>query len=193
MPEKNTTLDDHSPILHMGGENDWEQGITETSRADRNVINGIPTSMLSEIEIWERFLDLQYTRHAKKRLQSYLNQKSERPWEDGHYYIEMYPSEYIFLDDPSKLQPYLKNAKRIEMGFNPKGQVCKVSYVLDLTTHCAHLYSNFSKPPTRWLFFCVGVDGFIKTINITPGEKYREYYGGDIEYVNYEKLLQCVY
>ena len=196
MPEKDTSVTTtiHAPILHMGGEKDWERGITETSRVDRQVLNHIPASMLSEIGIWERFLDLRYTRHAKRRLQLYVNQSSERPWEDGYHYTEMYSSEYMFLSNPAKLQPYLPHAKKVEMGLNPKGQVCKVSYVLDLTTHCPHLYSKFTRPPaSRWLFFCVGVDGFIKTINITPGEKHRKCYGGDIEYLNYEKLIQCVY
>lgn len=180
-------------VLRMGGEKDWEVGIMEILRIDRGLLALLPATAFSEVEIWERFLDLNYTRHAQRRLETYVDQWSDRPWIDGEHYMEMYASEYEFLKNPSKLEPLLPYAKRVEIGINKNGKVCKISYVLDLTTHCPHLYKKMPQNgKSRWLFICVGVDGFIKTINITPGEKERTSYGGHVKYMDFHGLMQTV-
>ena len=180
-------------VLRMGGEKDWEVGITEIIRIDRGLLALLPSTAFTEVEIWERFLDLNYTRHAQRRLESYVDQWSDRPWFDGEHYVEMYTSEYEFLKKPSNLEPLLPHAKRVEIGINKYGKVCKISYVLDLSAHCPQIYKKM--PPntkSRWLFICVGVDGFIKTINITPGEKERSSYGGHVKYMDFHGLMQTV-
>lgn len=178
-------LDDF--VLRMGGEKDWENGISEEYRLDRRVLNALPHSCFSELEIWEHFVDLKFTKHATQRLMSYVGKVSEKPW-NGEEYIELYSQEFDFLKKVSNMQSLLKHCKRVELGLNRFGKVCKVSYVLDLTEHCPQLYSNQGHE-SRWLFFCVGVDGSIKTINITPDEKKKEQYGGTIQYIGLNDLL----
>lgn len=180
-----TNLNDF--VLRMGGEKDWKNGISEEFRIDRRVLNSLPLSCFSELEIWEQFVDLKLTKHATQRLTTYMGKVSDKPW-NGEEYIELYPQEFDFLKKVTNIQLLLKHAKRIELGLNRFGKVCKVSYVLDLMEHHPHLYSK-QQHESRWLFFCVGVDGSIKTINITPEEKKKEQYGGMIEYIGLNDLL----
>lgn len=174
-------------VFRMGGERDWEQGISEDFRIDRRVLNSLPSSCFSELEIWERFVDLRFTKHAMQRIIKYVGKISEKPW-NGEDYIELYPQEFDFLRKVTNMQALLEHSKRVELGLNRFGKVCKVSYVLDLKTYSPHLYSN-QACGSRWLFFCVGIDGSIKTINITPEEKKKDLYGGRIRYIGLDELL----
>ncbi len=100
-------------------------------------------------------------------MKNYVNCWAAKPWGNLNY-IEMYESEYNFLKNPKNLCKHLKDCKMVEIGLNEFGKVCKVSYIVYLDQVCPQLYL---KSESRCLFFCVGVDGFIKTINITPGNE----------------------
>jgi hypothetical protein len=177
----------------MADENDWAKGIVEEYRMDRRILNFISHDSalyFSELEVWERFVDLKFTKHAMQRLTSYVGKISEKPWE-GKEYIEVYPQEFEYLKKLTNIQSLFQYAKRVELGLTRYGKVCKVSYVLDLTVHCPQLYSN-RNDEKRWLFLCIGVDGSIKTMNITPEEKRKDVYGGKIEYITMEDVYQWV-
>ena len=125
-------MDLSNNILCMGDDNDWTKGITEVTRLDRQLISKLPKTIFAKIEKWEQQLRLQYTKHALTRMSQYNNCISERPWDNGKHYVEFYPSECSYLKCPENLQRHLKYAKRVEIGLNKFGRVCKVSYVLYL-------------------------------------------------------------
>jgi hypothetical protein len=177
--------------LKMGGEKDWTNKITEVFRIDRRLISQLPVHIFSEIKEWESKINLNYTYHAIKRMKEYIGRVSDRPWDDGKHYIEFYHQEGKYLENPINLQQHFCKSKIVEIGLNRFGKVCKVSYVLPLHEVVPLLYEKNSQ--SRCLFFCVCIDGYIKTINITPNEKKRRHYGGSIEYLNKDTFLSIVH
>ena len=180
-----------SYILKMGGEKDWTNKISEVYRIDRRLLSKLPNHVFSEIKEWENKINLKYTAHAIKRMKEYVGKLSERPWDDGKHYIEFYNKEEKYLVNSKNLQNHFHQSKMVEIGLNRFGKVCKVSYILPLHEFVPLLYGDIQQ--SRYLFFCVCVDGYIKTINITPNEKKRGHYGGLVEYLNEYSFLSVIH
>lgn len=195
------------PPLKMGNGDDWKFNITEESRIDRQVLSELPPNTFHYIDQWRKGINLFYTCHAKERMKQYINKCSDGNYDGG--YIELYESEAKFLKNPKHLVNHLKNAECVEIGLNKYGKVCKVSFVLDLVEHFPFLYSDRDvtdsmddvierfnkftvKDKSRFLFLCVGVDGGIKTVNITPRRKIKESYGGVVKYLTLNEVIQII-
>jgi hypothetical protein len=178
------------PSLIFARDDDYKYGLSETMRIERGVMKDLPLSMFDEVKYWEQHITLNYTKHALDRMHQYVDRISDRPWIDGYYFTEMFFSEYDYLKNPRNLQRHLNQAKIVELGLNDRYQICKVSFILQLDRVCPFLYDK-SEP--RCLFFCVTPGGFLKTINICPGEKINHSYGGKVEYLSLRKVMNMVY
>lgn len=176
----------------MAGMNDWQYGLEELYRINRSILTQLPEITFNNIQKWEEHVQLKYTNHAINRMIQYTNRLSKQPWIDQQYYVEFYPQETQYFSNPQMLQQVFQKSKCVEIGLNKNSQVCKISYVLPLHQVCKKLYNNISNSLTRWLFFCVGVDGYIKTLNITPNEKNKLIYGGTVPYLNFNQTIQML-
>jgi hypothetical protein len=181
-------------ILSMGHPEDWKHGISEVSRINRKLMSELCPSTFVNVNAWQQNIRLSYTRHATKRMWDYVNKISDKPWDNGVRYIEFYPQEARYLENPNNLQQHFHKAQRVEIGLNKYGKVCKVSYALYLNEECPFLYTGNGNgnEHKRCLFFCVGVDGGIKTMNICPEQKQRNVYGGRIEYLTLDSLHRII-
>ena len=186
----------------MAGKDDWQYGLEESFRINRSVLTQLPEIMFNNIKQWEEHVQLKYTNHATNRMIQYTNRLSKQPWIDQQHYIEFYPQETRYFSNPQMLQQVFCKRKCVEIGLNKNGQVCKLSYILLLHQVCKKLYNsnnnnnnnnnNISDSLTRCLFFCVGVDGYIKTLNITPTEKNKPTYGGTVPYLNFNQTIHLL-
>ena len=98
-------------------------------------------------------------RHSmEERLQKYVNKKSR-----CGKYIEVLEEEVPELTNTSNLL-LSDRLLPVELGFNRRGQVCKVAYTVPLK-------------PNRVAFLCIGVaDGGLKTFYVNPTFKWRAKY-----------------
>ena len=185
--------------LKMGSPDDWKRKITEMYRIDRQLLSTLPSHIFTDIKKWEQEVNFSFTPHAMQRMKEYVWKQSLHPWDHDRHYIEFYPQEEQYLNNPRNLQAHFSQAKLVEVGLNSFGKVCKLSYVLKLHEVAPFLYDqNFlhyigEDEVSRILFFCVGLDGYLKTLNITPNEKKRKYYGGSVQYLDEKSFLSVVH
>lgn len=127
------------------------------------------------------FPKLCMTKHLRDRLSRYIN----RPSLCGTY-LELYPREFGWLLSlPRWLQSGLP-FEIVEIGFNQEREICKVALVINV----AHLESRFlgRSLTSRVLFVCIGTDGGIKTLYISPSFKNRSQYNGQVTYASLQTL-----
>ena len=97
-------------------------------------------------------------RHSiEERLESYVNKLSKHGT-----YVEVLPEELPELKNVAKLMAK-PDLRVVEIGFNRDEQVCKVGLTVSLSTE-------------RVAFLCVGMDGGLKTMYVTPEFKWRKKY-----------------
>ena len=103
---------------------------------------------------------LRITRHLQDRLRGYVNCLSR-----CGTYFELLPQEYDYLQN---LRQTLLSQKLylVQVGFNCRLEICKLAWVTQFPENVSG----------RWLFLCVGTDGGIKTLYVTPEYKHRKKY-----------------
>jgi hypothetical protein len=107
---------------------------------------------------------LRLTHHLKERLQGYVHKMSR-----CNTYIEMYPSEYSYLQTVGTwFSTMIKEGTYclVQLGWNAQKEICKIGLVTRLPLGVTG----------RWLFLCIGADMGIKTMYITPEYKHRDTY-----------------
>jgi hypothetical protein len=144
---------------------------TEVRRADKSILDDLEfTSTAGRTgdaqQVLGQVVDtlaplIRITTHLRERLDGYVGQQSRC----GRY-TELYPSEHLHL---LHLTLWLSGARStvVEIGFNGDGELCKISLVTTL-------------PSKRTLFLCLGMDGGVKTVYVTPQYKYRNTYRGAV-------------
>lgn len=171
-------------ILKLGGAWDWKRRVYEVVRIGRNIMSTLPACAFRDIERWERTVHIDITNHARARMHEYINKPSKH-----NDYIEMYESEYDYLINPKNIESLLRVSKRVEIGFDSFARVCKIGYTVALDRYCPFLYSTQEQ---RCLFICLGIDGYVRTLNITPREKTRQLLGGKNGYLNHDELRKFI-
>lgn len=179
--------------LKFARDDDYKYGLSETMRIHRFVLDELPSPITNEVKKWEQTVRLNYTKHATDRMHQYVDRVSDRPWIDGKRYTEMFYEEFEYLQNPTRLQKHLSQSKIVELGLNNRFDICKVSFVLHLDKVCPYLYDKYNEYESRCLFFCVSPGGYLKTINICPGEKLYPSYGGKVKYLDLETVMKIVY
>jgi hypothetical protein len=103
---------------------------------------------------------LRITRHLQERLRGYVDCLSK----NGDYY-ELLPTEYEYLQN---LRDRIaeQNLYLVQIGFNQRSEICKIAWVTQFPAYVSN----------RWLFLCVGTDGGVKTLYVTPEYKHRKRY-----------------
>lgn len=151
----------------------YKQVTREVFRADHRTLSLMPVDKFTELNEWEKNMQLHSTRHFfEERLKPYLNR-----WSRNGKYIELYPAELVEILSTDLKQKILdRQAILVELGFNETHEICKAAYVFPLTTR-------------RFLFFCIGMDSGIKTAYITPMYKFRANYQG-MRYLTVEEALR---
>lgn len=152
---------------------------TEVARLNFKTLNILTINKTKAVDVLEGLVrkeiipKIRITQHLQTRLDNYLNKKSR----DGSY-IELYADERKHLMDMPRWlekQPF----QVVEVGFNSDKEICKVA----LTT-------RFYEYGRRTVFLCLGMDGGIKTVYVTPRFKYRGYYQGPIPYLYASSFLE---
>jgi len=125
-------------------------------------------------------------RHILSRVVEYHLRKSRPEKSTGRTYLEVTTPEKEILGSAEAGGCFFNEAmesgdfKVVEVGYNSRGEVCKVGVVLMSPIYqerclersrCSH--GGFEK---RILFACVGTDRGVKTFYITPGYKHRAAY-----------------
>ncbi len=115
------------------------------------------------------------TRHVVERADKYLREKSMGSMRaigynnyDPPRYREIYTEEHgtvtSLLEFRKYLWGHLGETQVVEVGFNRQGDWCKTAYVVPLET----IKEEDGKPRNRFLFFVLGNDGGLKTVNVHP-------------------------
>lgn len=116
------------------------------------------------------------TRHVVERADRYLREKSMGSMRaigytnhDPPKYREIYAEEHgvvtSLLEFRKYLWGYLDVVEVVEVGFNKQGDWCKTAYVVPFETA---VKEEGDKPRNRFLFFALGNDGGLKTVNVHP-------------------------
>jgi hypothetical protein len=145
----------------------------EVCRIDHRILSQMPLAKFSELNEWEKTMQLHSTRHLfEERLKPYLN----KPSRNGQY-MELYQSELdeILVTD-FKQRILERRAILVELGFNMENEICKAAYVYPLSSQ-------------RFLFLCIGMDCGIKTAYVTPVYKFRPSYQG-MRYLTTEEAIK---
>lgn len=140
----------------------YKEVTREVARVDHRTLQGVPHEKLYELRKWEKTITLRKTHHlVEQRLKPYVNKVSR-----SKAYVEVTPEEYAWVQQ-ARFEPPICDgtAQLVEVGFNSDRRVCKAGYVLKM-------------PSGRHLFLCVGMDGGIKTLYVTPHFKDRAHYNG---------------
>ena len=160
----------------------YQEKTTEVFRIDYSLITKLPKCCFESINEWQKKLQIKPTKHwIKDRLQQYVDKPSK-----NKKYIEITKKEYEWLLQVS-LKKFIESGQSqlVEIGWNKYNEICKVAYVLEITNL---LLSPITTP--RFLFFCLGIDGGLKTAYITPFFKYKKKYRGSVEYKTYNDLVK---
>jgi hypothetical protein len=115
------------------------------------------------------------TRHVVERADKYLREKSMGSMRTIGYnnhdppkYPEIHAEEHEVITSLLEFRKYLWGhldvTQVVEVGFNKQGDWCKTAYVVPFET--VNLADG--KPRNRFLFFALGNDGGLKTVNIHP-------------------------
>lgn len=171
---------------------------TEVFRIDYSLISKLSECCFDTINEWQKQLQIKSTKHwIRDRLQQYI----DKPSKNGKY-IEITKKEYEWLSQVSlKKFIHTGETKLVEIGWNKYNEICKVAYVLKIpnigTTSSSTSPTSPSSPSSsttsttsRFLFFCLGIDGGLKTAYITPYFKYKKKYGGTVEYKTCNDLIE---
>ena len=125
---------------------DWDRTCPAFVSFKNNVRNYIP-EMKQNVEL---------TYHLKKRLESYIYQKSRHGT-----YIELLPNEFDYI---CNIQYWFNNnEKLVQIGWNDTKQICKLGFTHMFPKHISN----------RVLFLCIGTDGGVNTVYVTPQFKHR--------------------
>lgn len=171
-------------VLNMVRISRFKPDTMEQFRADLYTLRQVPASVWPCFNDWENQVQLRGTWHVQQRLSSYVNQ-----WNKNHTAIELYPEEFQWLQKQDlthflpKYAQWTNRAILVELGWNAGNEICKAAYVLPVPQS---VYTR----PGRCLFFCVGMDGGVKTLYITSTFKHRSDYQGTVPYLNKDQLLQ---
>ena len=169
----------------------YHEKTTEVFRIDYSLITRLPKCCFDTINEWQKQIEIKPTKHwIKDRLQSYVDKPSK-----NKKYIEITKKEYEWLLQVS-LKKFIQSGQSqlVEIGWNKYNEICKVAYVLEITnllstTPSAPILSS-APPSPRFLFFCLGIDGGLKTAYITPFFKYKKNYKGTVEYKTCNDLIE---
>lgn len=142
----------------------------EAYRVDYKTIAKIPSSSLENVRKWEQNVKIHNTKHwMEQRLRQYVGKPSRQK-----DYVEIYPCEYEWLSK-AKLENQIPNSQCVEIGWNKDGDICKIAYVLPLHKVCPEIYPTTTtisiSISTRFFFYCIGVDGGLKTAYVLDSLK----------------------
>lgn len=175
----------HNPhafkVVHLSHHLSTEEYIHKTQevvRVDCQTIKEFPLHKWSELALWRDKVSLHHTKHLlMDRLRPYINRPSMRGT-----YCELTGQEFnwIFYSDCTKWLT-TTGCRLVEVGWNQDDEICKVAYVKEIPPLVHQL------PGSRFLFFCVGMDGGVKTAYVTPYLKYKDHYHGPVPYWKFPK------
>jgi len=134
---------------------EYRRATAEVFRIDAAVLRQIgDPAKLSALAQWQQTIHVRFTEHAQRRCREY-------GWGNDP---ELTPSE----EQEVKALDAALHSRRVtlvELGFNAATEICKAAYVLRLASQ-------------RHLFFCLGMDGGLKTFYVTQAYKHRPQYRG---------------
>lgn len=155
----------------------YKQFTNEKYSIDYIQLQNIPNLLYTCMK-WLQFLlnsyTLNMTEHSLSRLKTYINKKSR-----CNTYTELLPSEYQQLKNIDEfIFNQFGNIQIVEIGLNEQKYVCKLAFVCHF-------------PDTkRVAYICIGMDGGVKTVYVTPTFKHRNGYNrkGNIEQLSIKDL-----
>lgn len=132
---------------------------------DDRLRRGPAPSLYSAASRWIRLGHtprLRITHHLADRLRGNIGKRSL-----CRTYVELTRAEHDMLMNVSDWWETARfHATVVEVGLNDARRVCKVACVVPLRTPSRRVH----------MFICIGVDGGVKTIYLTPKFKYRDEY-----------------